>query len=110
MELIRSTQTVVGHDGAPSLVRYFEERTMKSHSEAMAYGERSTTRICKCTGHETPFHRAPAAVDVRAWRFPRAARRVTNYRHLAADLLRIAGINGTSSIETDMWLRICLVT
>src|SRR5215469_4524939 len=93
MELIRSTQTVVGHDGTPSLVRYFEERTMKSHSEAVAYGERSTTRICKCTGHEAPFHRAPAAVDVCAWRFSRAARRVTNYRHLAADLLRIAGIN-----------------
>src|SRR5215472_473444 len=66
---------------------------MKSHSEAVAYGERSTTRICKCTGHEAPFHRAPAAVDVRAWRFPRAARRVTSYRHLTADLLRIANIN-----------------
>src|SRR5215469_16543908 len=93
MELIRSTQTVAGHDGTPSLVQYFEERTMKSHSEAVAYGEPSTTRICKCTGHEAPFHRAPAAVDVRAWRFPRAARRVTNYGHFAADPLRIAGIN-----------------
>src|SRR5215469_4513024 len=93
MELIRSTQTVVGRDGAPCLVQWIGERTMRSHSEAIAYGEPSTTRICKCTGHETPFHRAPAAVDVRAWRFPRAARRVTNYRHLAADLLRFTGIN-----------------
>src|SRR5215469_6911347 len=71
----------------PAWFNGFRERTMKSHSEAIAYGERSTTRICKCTGHETPFHRAPAAVDVRAWGFSRAARRVTNYRHLAADLL-----------------------
>src|SRR5215469_1932652 len=93
MELIRSTRTVVGRDGAPCLVQWIGKWTMKSHSEAIAYGERSTTRICKCTGHETPFHRAPAAVDVRTWRFLRAARRVTNYRHLAADLLRIAGIN-----------------
>ena len=89
---------MVGRDGAPCLVQWIREWTMKSHSEAVAYGERSTTRICKCTGHEAPFHRAPAAVDVRAWRFPRAARRATNYRHLTARSSLIHGYKYPSSL------------
>ena len=55
MELIRSTQTVVGRDGAPCLVQWFEERTTKSHGEAITHGKRLTTRICTCAGHETPI-------------------------------------------------------